>query len=59
MSSVFPVLLEGGSGPLDPRWWFGHVAQPVLLLWMSCVDALTWEGSNCLDWRAGMAMAVL
>ena len=21
MSSVFPVLLEGGSGLLDPRWW--------------------------------------
>ena len=33
--------------------------QLVLLLWMSCVNALMQEGSNCLGWRAGMAMAVL
>ena len=29
------------------------------VLLMSCIDALTPEGSNCLGWRAGMARAVL
>ena len=45
MSSVFPVLFEGGSGPLDPRWWSvdcwmhrptGALAVDVL---HQCVDA--------------------
>ena len=45
MSSVFPVLLEGGSGLLDPRWqsvdcWMRHPTSALAVdVLCQCIDA--------------------